>query len=46
MLRLQTELEVQDSAKQKMLAALQEELVQAATEVDNDVNPIERSEEQ
>jgi hypothetical protein len=39
-------LEVQDSAKQKMLAALQKELLQAATEVDSNVVPIERSEEQ
>jgi len=46
MLRLQRELEVQDSAKQKMLAALQKELLQAATEVDSNVVPIERSEEQ
>jgi hypothetical protein len=46
MLRLQTEVKARDSAKQKMLAALQGELVQAATEVDNNVIQIERSEEQ
>ena len=46
MLRLQREVKVQDSAKQKMLEALQEELEQTATEVDDTVIPIERSEEQ
>jgi len=37
---------VQDLAKQKMLEALQEELEQSATEVDDTVIPIERSEDQ
>ena len=46
MLRLQTEVKAQESTKQKMLEALQEELVQAATEADNNVIQIERSEEQ
>lgn len=46
MLRLQRELEVQDAPKRKMLTALEKELFQAATEVDNNVIPIERSEEQ
>ncbi len=46
MLRLQTEVRNQESTKQKMLAALQEELLQAATEVDGNVIPTERSEEQ
>ena len=46
MLRLQTEVKAQESTKQKMLEALQEELLQAATEVDSNVIPIERSEEQ
>ena len=46
MLRLKRELEVQDSAKQKMPVALQEELLQAATEVDDNVIRIKASEEQ
>jgi len=46
MLRLQTEVRNQESTKQKMMEALQEEILQAATEVDNNVIPIERSEEQ
>jgi molybdopterin-biosynthesis enzyme MoeA-like protein len=46
MLRLQTEVRKQESTKQKMLEALQEELAQAAIEVDSNVVPIERSEEQ
>ena len=46
MLRLQTEVRNQEATKQKMLEALQEELFQAATEVDKNVIPIERSEEQ
>ncbi len=46
MLRLQTEVRKQESTKQNMLEALQEELFQAATEVDKNVIPIERSEEQ
>jgi hypothetical protein len=46
MLRLQREVKVQDLAKQKMLEALQEELEQSATEVDDTVIPIERSEDQ
>jgi len=46
MLRLQSEVKKQESTKQKMLEALQEELVQAATEADNNVIQIERSEEQ
>ena len=37
---------IEESTKQNMLEALQEELLQAATEVDNNVIPIERSEEQ
>ncbi|MGA2982137.1 MAG: hypothetical protein ABSD76_21280 [Terriglobales bacterium] len=46
MLRLQTEVRNQESTKQNMLEASQEELLQAATEVDNNVIPVERSEEQ
>jgi len=39
MLRLQTEVRNQESTKQDMLEALQEELLQAATEVDSNVVP-------
>ena len=46
MLRLLTEVKAQESTKQKMLGALQEELLQAATELDNNVIQIERSGEQ
>ena len=46
MLRLQTEVRNQESTKQNMFEALQEELLQAATEVDGNVVSIERSEEQ
>jgi len=46
MLRLQTEVRNQESKKQNMFEALQEELLQAATEVDGNVVSIERSEEQ
>jgi len=37
MLRLQTEVKAQESTKQKMLEALQEELLQAATGPDSNV---------
>jgi Holliday junction resolvasome RuvABC DNA-binding subunit len=46
MFRLRSEVKKQESTKQKMLEALQEELAQAATEADNNVIQIERSEEQ
>ena len=46
MLRIQREVRNQEATKQKMMEALQEEILQAATEVDNNVIPIERSEEQ
>jgi len=46
MLRLQTEVKTQEVKNQNMLEALQKELFQAATEVDKNVIPIERSEEQ
>lgn len=46
MLRLQTEVKARESTKLKMLEALQEELLQVATELDNNVVEIKRSEEQ
>ena len=46
MLRLQTEVRNQELTKQNALEALQKALFQSATEVDKNVIPIERSEEQ
>ena len=46
MFRLRSEVKKQEPTKQKMLEALHEELEQAATEADDNVIQIERSEEQ